>query len=228
MSLCLWMQPQRGKKKHFSRNDSGNEEIPTHLDFLILSIIATTFGLVINPVGLITLLLSCSSCHIASQIYRRALLQLFVTINDSNPFLIPNLHSWRWANFSPLHFWHCFFSPGHAIVLCVFGMSLFGVGRSDEHLDTTGYEGTINPPGQIFLGIPLDLQEKRTSKRETRLNLQEKTFIRMTLRINSGRVWTHQISLCIIVLLLWLRRINHEVIYWLKDNGLKRLKEITP
>lgn len=55
-------------------------------------------GLVINPVGLITLLLSCSSCHIASQIYRPALLQLFVTINDSNPFLIPNLHSWHRAN----------------------------------------------------------------------------------------------------------------------------------
>lgn len=94
---------QRGKEHFFSGNDSGNEENSNTFGFSNSKHIIANYIWTCNKpgVGLITLLLSCSSCHIASQIYRRALLQLFVTINDSNPFLIPNLHSWLWANHPP-------------------------------------------------------------------------------------------------------------------------------
>lgn len=136
------------------------------------------------------------------------------------------------GQFSSPHFWHCFFSPGHTIVVCFrddpVRSRMFR--RRLGRLDMTGFEDTIYPPGQIFMGIPLDLGEKRTRERETKLNSQRKTVIRMTLRSNSRRGWTllSTKSLCIIVLLLWLRRINHEVIYWLKDYGINPSKEITP
>lgn len=124
--------------------------------------------LVINPVGVITLLLSRGFCHIASQIYCRVLLQLFVIINDSNPFLSrTSIHV-----AGPIFLW--FLTPfplasflGHAIVVCFQDNPCSEPDVPMTLLDiwiSRGWSigGHHWPTRTILMGIPLDLWKRRT------------------------------------------------------------------